>query len=214
MMDFTDLEAAEREYIPELEEVVKKTLGADHVVAWGPIIRKAATVKTDKDQPVGNNVHVDYTTRWASQLGTKFLGGSDWTEQYSRLLVVSNWRCFSPAPQDWPLAVCDSRSIGDDEGIINTLVYQEQLPDFDNLPPLPEGADGKVIGEGTIFPPKETQRWWYFSHMNRDELLILKLNDSDKARAWRAPHSAFPNTAETQVFPRESIEVRMCCYFK
>ena len=71
MTDFTDLEAAEREYIPELEEVVKKTLGADHVVAWGPIIRRAATVKTDKDQPVGNNVHVDYTTRWASQLQTR-----------------------------------------------------------------------------------------------------------------------------------------------
>jgi hypothetical protein len=50
--------------------------------------------------------------------------------------------------------------------------------------------------------------------MNRDELLILKLNDSDKKRAWRTPHSAFPNTAENEVFPRESIEVRMCCYFK
>ncbi len=30
----------------------------------------------------------------------------------------------------------DSRSIGDEEGIINILVYQDQLPDFDNLPPL------------------------------------------------------------------------------
>lgn len=213
MTDFTDLETMEKEYIPELEEVVKRAIGADHVIAWGPIIRRADTVKTDNDQPVGNNVHVDFTTRWASSLGTKFLG-SDWTKEYSRLLVVSNWRCFSPSPQDWPLAVMDARSIGDDEGVINTLVYQEQLPDFDNLPPLPEGEDRKVIGEGTIFPYKESQKWWYFSHMNRDELLILKLNDSDKTKAWRAPHSAFPNTAEKEVFPRESIEVRMCCYFK
>jgi hypothetical protein len=74
MTDFTDLEAAEREYIPELEEVVKKALGADHVIAWGPIIRRASAVITDSDQPVGNNVHVDFTTaRWASNLGPNFL---------------------------------------------------------------------------------------------------------------------------------------------
>ena len=41
--------------------------------------------------------------------------------------------------------------------------------------------------------------------MNRDELLILKLNDSDKRRAWRAPHSAFPNTAEKEVLLRLRI---------
>lgn len=213
MKDFTDLEAADKMYLPELEDVVKNTIGADHVIAWSPIIRRASSVKRDGDQPVANSVHVDFTTRWASELGTKFLG-SDWTKQYSRLLVVSSWRCFSPSPQDWPLAVMDSRSLGDEEGIINTLVYQDQLPDFDNLPPLLEGDTCKVVGEGTIFPHKESQQWWYFSHMNRDELLILKLNDSDEGRAWRAPHSAFPNTAEKEVVPRESIEVRMCCYFK
>ena len=208
------MEEAERDYIPELEEFVKNAIGADHVVAYHPVIRKAESVKRKQDQPVANDVHVDYTTRWASELGTKYLNGEDWRKKYSRLLIVSNWRTFSPPPQDWPLALCDSRSVGDDEGFTNTLVYQKDIPDINNLPPLPEDdKDGKVVGEGTIFPFKETQRWLYFSHMNRDELLVLKLNDSDKGRAWRTPHCAFPSREEG-AFPRESIEVRMCCYFK
>jgi hypothetical protein len=215
MNDFTDLDEARRVYLPELEEFVKTALGADHVVAFGPIIRKASEVKRKEDQPVGDDVHVDFTTRWAAQLGRIYLGGDDWTKTYSRLLLVSNWRTFSDPPQDWPLGVCDWRSVPDEDGIINTLVYAQEIPDINNLPPLPEsdGDEARVLGEGTIFPHRESQRWMYYSHMNRDELLIIKLNDSDKRKAWRTPHCAFFNLEEGAV-PRESIEVRMCCYFK
>ena len=48
---FTDLETMEKEYILELEEAVGKAIGADHVVAWGPIIRRADTVKLTKTNP-------------------------------------------------------------------------------------------------------------------------------------------------------------------
>ena|SRR5277367_6443931 len=209
MKDFTVLEEAEKVYLPEIEEVVKNATGADKVIAYRPIIRKTSSVKRSRDQPVADDVHVDYTTRWAAQIGTQYLK-SDWRKTYSRLLVLSNWRTFSPPPQDWPLAVCDSRSVKDDEGLVNTLVYQEDIPDVENLPPL---SDAKVVGEGTIFPFKDTHRWFYFSHMNRDEMMSIKLNDSDQGRAWRTPHCAFLNQEEG-TFPRESIEVRMCCYFK
>jgi len=214
VQDFTDMDEAERVYIPEIEEFVKKAIGADHVVAYRPVIRKTAAVKRPQDQPVADDVHVDYTTRWSSNVGTQYLG-SDWARQYSRLLIVSNWRTFSAPPQDWPLAVCDSQSIPNADGITNTLVYQEDIPDIHNLPPSPESDDsnGKVVGEGTIFKYSDSMRWFYFSHMNRDEMLIIKLNDSDKSKAWRTPHCAFFNPEEGAV-PRESIEVRMCCYFK
>ena len=147
----------------------------------GPIIRKTASIKRPQDQPVADDVHVDYTTRWSSQVGTQSLK-SEWTKQYSRLLNISNWRTFSAPPQDWPLAVYDSPSVLPEEGITNTLVYQQDIPDISDLPPLPEGdaAKGKVVGEGTIFPFTLRMRWVYFSHMTRDEMLIIKLNDSDQ----------------------------------
>jgi hypothetical protein len=178
------------------------------VVAFRPTIRKAGSVKAEKDQPVAGDVHVDYTGRRAEQLGHLYRGDEGFT--YSRLLVLSNWRTFSQPPQDWPLAVCDSRSIKDEEGLINTLIYQDEVPDVENLGPIPEKG---IIGEGYGFPYQEGHEWCYFSHMNRDELLTFKLNDSDHQRVWRTPHCAFYNPEKGAV-PRESIEVRTCCYFQ
>jgi len=179
-------------------------------VATGATIRKAASVKRDQDQPVAGDVHVDYTTRRAAELGRIHLGGDEWQSRYSRLLILSNWRAFSAPPQDWPLAVCDARSVRDEEGATNTLIYQKDPPDLENLPPIPEGG---AVGEGTIFPYNQSHKWCYFSHMNRDELLSFKLNDSDHSRAWRTPHCAFFNP-ERDANSRESIEVRTVCYFK
>ncbi|HEX5420226.1 MAG TPA: hypothetical protein VFY39_09515, partial [Gammaproteobacteria bacterium] len=36
---------------------------------------------------------------------------------YRRFIYSSFWRAFSAPPQDCPLAVCDHRSVGDDEGV-------------------------------------------------------------------------------------------------
>ena len=37
--------------------------------------------------------------------------------------------------------------------------------------------------------------------MTRDEILFFKLNDSDHARAWRVPHSAFRDPAAKATSP-------------
>jgi len=37
--------------------------------------------------------------------------------------------------------------------VTNTLVFQEDIPDIDDLPPL---SEARVIGEGTIFPYKDS----------------------------------------------------------
>jgi hypothetical protein len=191
-----------------LEKFLVKQLGAAKVVCFRPTIRKSAVVKESQDQPVAGDVHVDYTGRRSAQLGVMYNDDENFT--YSRVLILSNWRTFSKPPQDWPLAVCDSRTVGDDEGMVNTLIYQDEVPDVDNLPPIPEKG---MVGEGYSFPFKETHRWCYFSHMNRDEMLTFKLNDSDHSKVWRTPHCAFFNPEEG-ASPRESIEVRTCCYFK
>jgi hypothetical protein len=198
-------------YLPELENFVKHATGADKVVCFRPTIRKSPSVKQTSDQPVAGDVHVDYTPRRAAVLGRQYCPESVFL--YNRLLIVSCWRTFSPPPQDWPLAVLDPRSLSDEEGLTNTVLYQDKVPeDLENLPDI---SEKDVVGEGYAFNWREGHKWCYFSAMTRDELLVFKLNDSERrsGNAWRTPHCAFWN-GDKEAAPRESIEVRMCCYFK
>jgi hypothetical protein len=128
---------------------------------------------------------------------------------------VSNWRTFSPGPQDWPLAVCDARSVKNDEGKTNSIIELDVWP-ADVNPPyevLPDLDPDIVTRESTAFPYQKGHEWWYFSDMHRGEVLTFTLHDSDHSGVWRTPHTAFPNDAEN-VKPRCSVEIRSCAYFK
>ena len=50
--------------------------------------------------------------------------------------------------------------------------------------------------------------------MTRDEVLFFKFNDSDHARAWRVPHSAFLDRSARATQPRHSVEFRTVAYFE
>jgi hypothetical protein len=50
--------------------------------------------------------------------------------------------------------------------------------------------------------------------MTRDEVLLFKLNDSDRSRAWRVPHSAFFDATARAAVPRHGIEYRTIAYFE
>ena len=159
-------------------------------------------------------MHVDLATSEAPKTAARLLPAEDKDYKYSRFLHLSNWRAFSPGPQDFPLAVMNSRSVPDDEGMINIAVWQDDPPpeDLANLPPIEENEKVR-LGKSFIFPYREGYEWYYFSNMTRDELLTFKLHDSDHSRPWRTPHCAFKNDAPGAKL-RESIEIRTCCYFK
>ncbi len=130
---------------------------------------------------------------------------------YSRFIATSMWRAFSEPPQDWPLAICDGRSIRDDEGVPNVMVVVDQLPDE-------QGMLGEVIDEDTrpaaaIFRYDPAHRWWFFPDLTRDEVILLKFHDTDRTKAWRVPHTAFHNVAAPNAHVRESIEFRSIAYF-
>jgi hypothetical protein len=57
-------------------------------------------------------------------------------------------------------------------------------------------------------------RWHYFSGMTRDEALIFKTNDSDRAQPHCVPHSAFSDPSCPKGVPtRASIEMRGIAYW-
>ena len=64
-----------------------------------------------------------------------------------------------------------------------------------------------------IFPYSPQHRWWYFSRMTRDEVVLLKFHDSDRSRALRVPHTAFHDTSLPGANPRHSIEFRSFAFF-
>ena len=85
--------------------------------------------------------------------------------------------------------------------------------------PLPEDLSGPVDhlrAAGSIWRIRHNaaHAWWYFPDMHRDEVLLIKLGDTDRTVAWAAPHAAFRDPTVDGVAPRHSIELRTFAYFR
>jgi hypothetical protein len=131
--------------------------------------------------------------------------------KYRRFIASSLWRPFSEPPHDWPLAVCDGSSVTDDEGVPNLMLVVDAIPDPEAM--SDELADTSSLPAAYVFHFNPNHRWWFFPDMTRDEVILLKLYDSDHSGAWRVPHTAFHHTTQTGARPRESIEFRTIAYF-
>jgi hypothetical protein len=209
--DFKDKAEVEGVYSAEVERIVKALTGADLVAPLGYVLRTSGTTSSEA-QPPASEVHVDMTTdravRLAAALYEKTFAGRP---AFRRFIASSLWRPFSLPPQDWPLAVCDGTSVGDDEGVPNVMVRLAELPDPDNIPEHCENED--LLPAASIFHFSPGHRWWYFPDMTRDEVLLVKFHDSDHSKAWRAPHTSFRDPGVKNAAPRESIEFRTIAYY-
>ena len=221
--DFRDKDAVEADYPAEACELVKWLTGASQVVARGWMVRTSGDLpKVDKTpgyqhyggvQPPAGEVHVDFTHETAHRIAEKtyrdtFPNGPG----YSRFIATSLWRAFSPPPQDCALALCDGRSLRDDEGVRNTLHIVDELPSEEEMVRPMEGEDQRIAA--SVFRYSPDHRWWYFSNMHRDEALLFKFFDSDHDVAWRCPHTAFWDASQPGAHVRESIEFRSIAYFE
>jgi hypothetical protein len=209
--DFTDKAEVDAIYTSEVVEFVKQRTGADAVVARGWVLRRSADPGANASQPQAALVHIDYGPEGAAMTAARV-----YAEQfpdgpgYRRALATSFWRVFSPPPQDWPLALCDFRSLRDEEGLPNQLYFVDRVPEE---PMTAEVDESKMITSGSEFLYRPEHRWWYFPDMTRDEVLFFVFNDSDHSRAWRVVHTAFRDPAVESAVPRHSIEVRTFAFF-
>ena len=209
--DFKDKTEIDAVYAAEVQRIVKALTGADLVAPLGYVLRTSGTTSAETQPPAGE-VHVDMTTdravRLAAATYAKTFAGRP---MFSRFIASSLWRPFSQPPQDWPLAVCDGTSVGDDEGVPNVMVRVAELPDPDNIPEHCENED--TLPAASIFHFNPGHRWWYFPDMTRDEVLLVKFHDSDHSKAWRAPHTSFRDPGVQNAPPRQSIEFRTIAYW-
>jgi hypothetical protein len=207
----TDPAVLDGGYTGESRALVQALTGADHVVSLGWMLRR-----TTEDRrgalPPAPDVHVDLHTTAIAHRYARVHAQAELPKPgtYRRAVWTSLWRAFSPPPQDWPLAVCDYRSTDDADGTPNLLFRVPKLPE----PGEPDAPDDEAESAASLFPYRDTHRWWYFPGMDTTEALLIKLHDTDHSVAWRAPHTSFRDTMAAGARPRESIELRTVAFFR
>jgi len=198
-------------YAAEVAAVAMRLCGADVVVPIGGMMRVSGPTSATV-QPPAAEAHVDFTQGFAERRAeAMYRQAHPHGAGYGRFIGFSLWRALSPPPQDMPLALCEGRSVRDDEGTRNTKVDVAEIPSGDALYAPIEGEDN--MPAATIFYHSPQHRWWYFPDMEPDEVIFIKLYDSDHTKAWRCPHTAFRDHTRPDARPRRSMEFRAMAYF-
>jgi hypothetical protein len=179
--DFRDKARVDADYSAEVEAVVRRLTGADLVIPLGWVRRTRGPTAAGV-QPPASDVHVDMIHDRAHGLARRLYDQAmPEGPAYRRFIATSLWRTFSGPPQDWPLTVCDARSVDAHEGVANTMVVVDAIPASESIPEvLPDEAQ---LPAAYVFHYSSRHRWWYFPRMTRDEVILLKLHDSDHSRA-------------------------------
>ena len=209
--DWENQYAPDSAYAAEVAEVAKRLTGADVVISLGGMLRDSAATSPTV-QPPAAEAHVDFTPRCAERRAAALYGQAQPEGSgYRRFIGFSLWRALSEPPQDMPLALCEGRSVRDDEGTHNTKVDVTEIPTGDALYAPIAGEEDLLAA--TIFHYSTGHRWWYFPDLQPEEVIFIKLYDSDHSKAWRCPHTAFRDTSRPDARPRRSIEFRAMAYF-
>ncbi|KAK6974493.1 hypothetical protein R3P38DRAFT_3482036 [Favolaschia claudopus] len=200
---FATTEEVEREYYPESIELLKKLTGASRVVLFDHTIRRRRPGEIDssveKRQPV-SQAHIDQTPNSAVSRVHRHLPASDVPALLKhRFQLINLWRPISHPASDWPLTLCDFRTVDKAQDVLPVaLVYPDR--------------QGETYGVKF----NEKQRWTYFSDVEPGECILIKCYDSvqDGSVALFTPHTAFSDPLTPKDAPlRESIEIRALVFY-
>lgn len=191
--DFYDEQEIKRAYYPEVEKLLREKVGASRVFVFDHNVRNASRPGL---APPSRQVHNDHTVNSAPRRVRDHLGDEAEGLLKHRFGIVNVWRPLRGPVLDSPLALCDARTFSDDDLIASDLVYAH------------------VRGETSRVEYNPTHRWYYFSEMQPDEALLIRIHDSSQdGRARLSFHTSFENTLAPGALPRESIEVRALVFF-
>jgi hypothetical protein len=191
--DFYSDGEIKRTYYPEVEQLLRDKLGAARVVIFDHTVRNAA--RQGAREP-SRRVHNDHTVTSAPRRVRDHLGDDAAELLKQRFGVVNVWRPIRGPVLDSPLALCDARTFTDADLIASDLVYPH------------------VRGETSSVEYKPGHRWYYFSEMQPDEAVLIRVHDSaNDGRARLSFHTSFDNPLAVDAPPRESIEVRTLVFY-
>ncbi|GJJ11641.1 hypothetical protein Clacol_005877 [Clathrus columnatus] len=201
--NFGDDAAVKDEYYNESIELIKKVTGANRVVLFDHTIRRnrpgVPDVSEDTRAPVPR-VHVDQTPESATKRVHMHT-----SEELAPLLlkhrfqIINLWRPINHPAFDFPLALCDYRTINWDKDLVPTTRISPQR-----------------IGETFSVKYNPQHKWKYQRGMTPDEVVFIKCFDSlmDGKTAILTPHTAFIDPTTPKDVPlRESIELRALVFY-
>lgn len=197
--NFLDKKEIERSYEAELEQLIKDHTGAyrveffDHTVrASDPEIRETKQIR----EPA-TLVHNDYTANSGFVCLRENLDEEAELLAKGRFQIINVWRPLVDPVENFPLALCDVRSI-DEKDMVDA---ERRAPNH--------------IGEISLATFNPNHRWVYFSRMRPTEVLLFKTFDSiNSGRNRCSIHTAInlPD-APANARPRESIESRAFAFY-
>ncbi len=242
-LDFLNHDHVVRSYYPECAEIVREASGAVFAAAFDHNVRSAAGKNSRHRMRGGQHVqgparvvHGDYTLTSAPQRlrdltrpstgndtlrtvlaeGTSLLDRAevDHALDAGRFAIINVWRNIVPEPvATHPLALCDALSVEPEDLVVFEIHYADR------------------IGENYFAKHANSQNWYFYPELTRDETLLIKQWDSqgEFARSNGGTgdggggggpctfsfHSAFDDPATPEDAPdRWSIEVRCVVLYR
>ena len=199
VQDFSDENTIRSVYYREAEELIQRVTGAVKVVIFDHTRRFA---RQDHSEPgvrePGNRVHNDQTFVSGPRRVRDHLPAEEAEARLRRRHAIINfWRPTDYPVDNWPLALCDARSIRPGDLVPSDLVYQDK------------------VGETFAFVHNPEHHWFYFPRLTPSEVLLLKIYDSrTDGTARLTAHTAFDDpTSPPHAPPRRSIELRTLVFW-
>lgn len=206
-LDIYDRSQRAKFFDPAVADFVKRRTGATFTQVFDAFLRGPEAQRRAPGSitaPAGC-VHVDYTHESGPQWFDKLLGDEATRYRGRRFAIINFWRPIAGPLRDYPLALCDARTVSSDDWNVSksyACVAANGL----------YSSDGELSISEVNYPSFNDQhRWYYVPEMRTDEALLLKNYDSAEHGSARfSPHCAFKDpTAPADVLPRASIEVRV-----
>ncbi|UKZ96366.1 uncharacterized protein TrAFT101_011162 [Trichoderma asperellum] len=200
--EFWDNERVQSVYIPEVKQALKLETGAKYVHVLDYAVRKrheSFPVSTGKeyqyDQPTAL-AHIDFTAKEGERIVRVLFGDRAEEVLKSRWQAINVWKPIKGPLDDWPLGLCDSRSV---DFAKDTIAGDIVFDDF-------------VTENLQIFPSPNFQ-WYYVPEQNTWEALMFKSADSDETAVPGCPHSGFHNPHARKGNLRESLDCRAFVFY-
>jgi hypothetical protein len=194
--------AYRRQFANLCVEAVRRATGAALVIGPPIGVQLRNSQKVTGQEGALSVVHGDFTPRLAAQRSAQFLAQMPGAGRFQRFAAFNTWWPGVAGPYDWPLALCDAGSIAASDiqiGRARALAPDRTPMDY---------------GEVALQRYNPRQRWYWYSGLGPDRVLIFCGFDSDPAHPSMVTHSAFANPeCPAGAAPRVSVESRCFAFW-